>query len=398
VIDFTGGAVKRKGKKNIFDDVIARRKDEGNYLAVFLPFYKRSASNSPYRWVRMAMAGLTVVVGLGMLLLFHLLPRGKGAEAGSLPDEEGGGKTPRVVGGAQPGAPESGAPRKRPVKTVVDRGKIPFRPPLPSFEPLRTMNAETLDEVWDDDRVLRNTPWIANNIKAENLVVDHIYRYLRTYTHEELAAKSDPDLSHRDMMTSPGYYRGKVITMRAVVLRVYKIFGWHDPADKESKVPKSGVLDTTMLFVRSADRRSTHIYVVLVPERPGKFRERDVYEFTGVFMKRYPYLRKDNKWETHPLLLTTAMRPAKVTPQDSFHLTVAIVAVAAIAMIVLYFAVRGETRESEEKRTERLERRRQNRDRLKQQIESARLGAGEAQNGDATSGEGDSGDGGGDSA
>lgn len=375
MIDFTGGATKRKGKENIFDDVIARRKDEGNYLAVFLPFNRRSAGNSPYRWLRLAMAGLTVVVGMGMLLMFHLLPRGRGAEAGSLPYEKGGGKVPRALGGERPGRAESGAPRRAPVKTVVDRGKTPFRPPLPSFEPLRAMNIETLDEVWDDDRVLRNTPWIANNIKAENLVVDHIYRYLRTYTQEELAAKSDADLGHRDMMTSPGYYRGKVITMRAVVLRVYKIFGWHDPRDKDGKIPKSGVLDTTMLFVRSADRRSTHIYVVLVPERPGKFRERDVYEFTGVFMKRYPYLRKDNKWETHPLMLTMAMRPAKVTSQDSFHLTVAIVAVAVIAMIVLYFAVRGETRESEEKRNERLERRRQNRDRLKQQIESARFEA-----------------------
>jgi hypothetical protein len=161
------------------------------------------------------------------------------------------------------------------------------------------------------------------------------------------------------------------MSMRAVLLRKYKIYGWEA---EEGRKLESGIRDTTMLFVRNATPgKNPYIFVILVSEPPWKFVEREIYEFTGVFMKRFPYKRKDNLWETHPLLVTKDLRPAEVTRKDSWHVTVAIVVVAVLAMIVLYFAVRGETRESEEKRKERIERRRANRGLLKQRIESERM-------------------------
>jgi len=383
-----GGAVKdrkniladvaagRKAKKNIFDDVIARRADEGNYLRVFMPFLKKSSEGSRYWWLRLALAFLMVLFGIGMVALVRFSKRVDGPEAASNPRPGGG---PSRAGGRATGAgkAESGAPLADAgpgAGASLERSRTLYRQPLPEFTPLKKLSVEVLDQVWDDDRLLRNTPWVAHNIKGEHRVVDHIYQFLRTHTAEELKAKADRDLTHRDMMTNPGFYRGKVVNMRAVILRVFKIYGWYDQADDDSGTPKSGVLDTTMLFVRSADRRGTHLYVVLVAEPPRNFRERDIIEFTGVFMKRFPYQRKDNKWETHPLLLTMKAPAAEVTSKDSLHLTVAIVLVVVIAMIILYFAVRGETRESEEKRRERIERRRNGRSRLQQQLNSRREG------------------------
>ncbi len=389
--DITDGALKgkgniladvaagRKAKKNIFDDVIARRQDEGNYLRTFFPV-RRNEMDSKVKWVRLATLALTVVFGGGMLYLVLSTGRIEGPEGASHPGGVGGARPVAAPGRAESGAPTGNVKPK--VRKIRDRGATVYRPPLPEFTPLKKLDPEILDEVWDDDRVLRNTPWIAHNIKGEDRVVDHVYRFLRTHTPEELKAKADPSLSHRDMMTNPEFYRGKVVNMRAVILRVYKIYGWYDKDDKDSKVPQSGVLDTTMLFVRSADRRGTHIYVLLVAEPSRNFRERDIVEFAGVFMKRFPYRRKDNKWETHPLLLGMKAPIAKVTPQDSLHLTVAIVLVAVIAMIVLYFTVRGETRESEDKRKERLDRRRTGRDRLQQRLKSSREQPGNGEGGD----------------
>jgi hypothetical protein len=380
VVDFTGGALKKSKKANLFDDVIARRKDEGNYARLFLPI-RSNEKDSRIKWMRLGMLGLTVVFATGMVLMMVLTRTPDGSEAISHQAVDGGkGKTGKTgkAGTAGGATAESGSPVLKAVPSARGRGQIPYRPPLPEFKPLEKLDADRLGNVWDSDRDLRVTPWIAHNIKGEHEIVDYIYRYLRTHTPEELAAKADPTLNHRDMMTSPGYHRGKVISMRVVVLRIFKIYGWYDSKDKNAKVPESGVLDTTMLFVRSADRRGTHIFVVLVAESPDEFRERDVYDLTGCFMKRFPYERKDNKWEAHPLLLTMKMYPAKVSPGDSVNLTVAIVLVAVIAMIVLYFAVRGETRESEEKRKERLERRKLGRDRLKQRLQTNRSNGGDS--------------------
>jgi hypothetical protein len=77
--------------------------------------------------------------------------------------------------------------------------------------------------------------------------------------------------------------------------------------------------------------------------------------------------------------------------QESVHFTIGIVAAALVVMIVLYFAVRGETRESEEKRRERIERRRTARKRLQRHLGSARLEAGSgAKQGTPDAGEGSS--------
>jgi hypothetical protein len=381
LIDFTGGALKKGRKHNILAEVVERRKDEGNFLRLFFP--ARSANQDPHLlWISRAIRGLVVLLGCGLLAWVVFFNPGQpqdpnvpGTGAGpraSGPDARGGQLPPAErPESAAPGAGEHGSPEESFFPAVVREG-VRFRPPLPDFKPLEKLDPNVLDEVWDTDQVLRSTPWIANNLKAEHGVVDHIYRFLRTHTPEELAPRAAHDLTHRDMLVSPGFHRGKIVSMRAKLLRIYHVLSWEE---EEGKRTESGVLDTTMLFVRDATpRRNPYIFVVLTAEPPWEFQEQGVYEFTGVFMKRYPYQRKDSKWETHPLLVSMSLKPADMTGEDSFMLTVAIVVAAAVAMIVLYFAVRGETRESEEKRSQRLERRRVGRERLMRRAESSRSG------------------------
>ena len=404
VIDFTGGAVKKKSRRNIFADVVERRKDEGNFLKVFLPGGKKAPwHNSRLVWVGWALRGALVLLGTVLLVMVIFFKEDTRRQDPDVPAVSGksGFITRREVRdqpleGAEPTpAAETEPPlTPEPVKPAGDpsafesvvRNGIRYRPPLPDFKQLQQMDPEILDGVWDSQTVITKTPWIANNLKAEHEVVDHIYRYLRSHTSEELAARADPELGHTDMMVSPGFHRGKIVNMRAKVLRVFHVLGWEV---EDGKRNASGVMDTTMLFVRDATpRRNPYIFVVLVAQPPWEFKEQGVYEFTAVFMKRYPYKRKDNKWETHPLLVAMKMEPAEVSKKDSVLLTAAIVFVALVAMIVLYFAVRGETRDSEEKRRERLERRRVSRKRLKQQIESSRLRKPGDADGSAGAGEG----------
>jgi hypothetical protein len=388
VIDFTGGALKKKSRKNIFADVVERRRDEGNFMRVFFPTGKKAPwQDSKFAWLGRALRG--AVVGLGALLLFMVIFFNEGdrpqdpdvpAVTGNsrvvkrreVRDQplDGAGAEPAAEPAAETAPPVTPAGEDSPFPAVVRNG-VKYRPPLPGFKQVKELNAETLDGVWDSQTVITKTPWIANNLKAEHEVVDHIYCFLRTHTPEELALRADPELGHTDMMVSPGFHRGKVVNMRAKVLRVFEVLGWEV---EDGKRNASGIMDTTMLFVRDATPgRNPYIFVILVAQPPWEFKEHGVYEFTAVFMKRYPYKRKDNKWETHPLLVAMELKAAEVSQKDSLLLTAAIVFVALVAMIILYFAVRGETRDSEEKRRERLERRKTGRDRLKQQIESARL-------------------------
>ncbi len=362
MIDFTGGALRKKRKENIFAEVVERRKDEGNYLKMFLPTRNRGEAAGKLGWIRMVVLAAIIVFGGLMVYVVRTTPRVAGPEDIGLPPGNGLGETRAGTAGKT----ETSPPVKIP--EIIGKGGVKFRPILPKFKPLPEMDHDVLGNAWDTNMLLQTSPRVGFEIKGEHEIVAHIYRFLRTHPPQVLAERADPKLTHGDMMKSQDFHRGKLINMRVMVLRKFKIYGW--------PLSDSGVPDTTMLFVRDAGvKRAPYIFVVLVAESPDKFEERELYEFTGVFMKRFPYQRKDKYWEVHPLILTLSMKPAGVTARDSVHLTVAIVVVALIGMIVLYFAVRGETRESEEKRAERLGRRKHGRQRLKRQLELAGLQA-----------------------
>jgi hypothetical protein len=247
--------------------------------------------------------------------------------------------------------PERPTPAPTPPATsqeiVRGEGSFVFRPAEPGFTPLQELDRTFLENyAWDDIK----WPDEANNIKKESNIVEHIFRFIRTHK-TDLRLRADPQLRHADMLKEPAVHRGKVISARVIVIKKYMNFGW--PQNE------SGVRDTTMLFCHPIHESfGRTIFVVLVPQPAGDFKEEELYDLTGVFMKRYPYVNAKNEWQWQPLILTMDMVPAPPPAAMSRNVTISILVVAAVLIIGLLFLVRGETREGETKRAARIERRR----------------------------------------
>jgi len=374
-----------KGKPNLFAEIIERRKHEGDFHGIWRPAPR--SETGPVSWARRGLVLLMLVIGAG--IVFSLIislwpgprpeapdmprnpavpgpapkipgtppPPSKGLLAEESPSEASGLKTP---GAPPPGEPKPGHPPPAGGEAAMGQeivradGKFVFRQMLPDFKPLEKLDLNFLEErTWDDT----GRPEESNQIKKEPEAVEHIFRYLRTHG-ADLQALAQPRLTHSDMLREPESCRGKVANLRVLVVKKHMNLGW----------PKndSGVQDTSMIFCYPADASGGQgaIYVVLVPQPAGDFAEGEIYNLTGVFWKRYPYVNSKNMWQWQPLILTMQMKAAPAPPHISQKVTVGIIIAAAVLIIGLLFLVRGETREGQEKRAGRIERRR----RLQQQL------------------------------
>jgi hypothetical protein len=411
-MDLSGGALKKKGKGNIFAEIIERRRHEGDVAGFWRT--KSLAEPTSGSWASRCLRAMVLLVALGAVFVMVILPRlfpNRSPAAPYLPRDSGvtapavkapvnpkmqealerlkkegaptgtAGPARPAAAGEAPSPGESGeppiapppppppppAPKPRPQPPpagdasgvpagAATGGARPFRPPEPEFKQLAALDREVLDKAWDDIQY----PEMGSDIKAEGEVVAHIYRFLRTHG-ADLARLADPRLTHGEMMREPDANRGKVVSTRVQLIKKYNVQGW--PRND------SGVLDTSMLFCfETAPHRGRGIYVVLVAEPLENYREEDLYYLTGVFMKRYAYINSSNVWQWQPLILAMKLTPAELPAATSQHVTMAIVILAAVGVIVLLFMVRGETREGQEKRAIRIERRRAAREQLKQQL------------------------------
>jgi hypothetical protein len=379
-----------KGQPNLFADIIERRKDEGDVHGLWRSTKSTDAAS---QWRRRGLLLFTLIIGTAMVFSLVIMPKkAKRQPASDLPGE-------RVAGAPPPAVPGKPPPTRRPLDTEAVPGAKPvdttagspappektaakperpapapgepaaegeivrpdgafvFRPVLPEFKPLPNLDLRFVDDhTWDDIK----WPDEATEIKKEAEVIDHIYRFIRTHG-ADLRLRADPNLTHGEMLKEPAIHRGKVVSTRVIVVKKYMNFGW----------PKndSGVQDTTMLFCHPIHESfGRTIFVVLVPQPSGNFKEEELYDLTGVFWKRYAYVNAENKWQWQPLILTMEMTPAPPPAAMSRKVTVWIIVVAAVLIIGLLFLVRGETREGEAKRAARIERRR----RQQQQPPSAR--------------------------
>ncbi len=397
-MDLTGKNQK-KGKPNLFSDIVERRRHEGDFHGVWKP-QSRSTEGSGYMIRRYKALGMLLVCAVAVFaIMLSLRHSGPSQPAAYLPGDPDGGKSKPVapgkppaspgglIGGAphgpepagsleavgEPGAKEpdgagepSGAdagPGTTPAVAdggsdagaadaggqdiVRDGGQFVFRPVLREFKPLPELDLGFVEDyTWDDIK----QPSESSEIKKEAGVVAHVFRYLRTHG-DDLRLRADPDMTHGDMMRQPAECRGKAISLRVKVVKKYMNFGW----------PKndSGVQDTAMLFCYPVSAiHGRAIFVVLVPQPLDDFREEEIYDLTGVFWKRYPYVNSSNLWQWQPLILTMHMTPAPPSEQVSRKATVGIIAAAVLLIIGMLFLVRGETREGQAKRAERIERRR----------------------------------------
>lgn len=386
-----------KKKPNLLGEVVERRKNEGDFTGFRMSFGR---PGGPFSWAQenaqlvfVCLTALVVAAVIAWLVLGKgffrdatkptqdaSLPRPKGSAAPAAKPEPKGYINPQdgkfkafekpAAAAAAPAAADSPAkeappPAPPPAEAgeagpSAAEGPTAFRPMEPRFKALDKIDPAAFEGVWDHDAIL-NDPQLANNIKepGEAAAVFELFRFLRSQTPEELAAKVDNSVSHDDLLRTPDAYRGRVLSVRLQLKRKGMVYGW--PQND------SGVRDATMLYGYGLTARGgSGFFVVLAPQPPEDFQEDSEYFCTAVFLKRYPYLCQDDVWRWQPLLLTLDLRREAVSESTSKGLIYAAGIVVAIGIVLLLLMVRGETRESQEKRRERMERRRLSRERFNQ--------------------------------
>ncbi len=355
-----------RGGRNIFADIIERRRDEGNVLKGLMPGKKGKKDPRSAMMSRLIRLG---VVGMGVVLIYGFL---------QMPNRDGHDQTPETskLRTDSDILPSSAGRRLAPVESTapltsdavgkgpIERGPhgLIFHLPLPEFLPLKKLDPEILDYAMDSLRDITNPRYLpeASNIKGERASIDHAYRFLRSYSEQALRKMADSNVRNSDFLRMPASWRGTLVNRRIVVLRVGTIFGW---LNGHSKM-ESGIPDTTLLFVRNATQnQNPDIFLVLVPQPPWKFKERDVFDLTALFLKRTPFKDKTRSWQVRPLMATMQLTPATIGKADAQNVSMVIVAVVVIGAIVLFFSVRGDTREREDSRRQRIERRKKVRQR-----------------------------------
>jgi hypothetical protein len=340
----------------MFADMVEKLKQDGDMFAMIFRS-GRGSKPTGLTWTSNALRLMVVVAGAGLLFaVFNPFSKPAREDRLEMParDEPG---TDLAEIAVESDAPVTG---QRPTGKAGQASAEGFRLPLDEFKQVRVLDREILDGVWDDLSDIHKTVESSNIRGRGDLeAADHLFCFLRTHTSQELAAKAAANASFRDLMLRPEELRGTVLRKRLKVLRIYTVLGWQ----KEDGSPlDSGVRDTTILFCLSASGdENPYIYVVLTAEPPENYRELQIYEMVGAFMKRYPYKRMDGEWEAKPLILTMRMTTPGVNREESATAVVAVIIGTLVVMLVLFFIVRGETRESETRRAEKIERRRRNR-------------------------------------
>jgi hypothetical protein len=179
--------------------------------------------------------------------------------------------------------------------------KPPSRSLETAFTPLQKIKPEVLEAVSDDAQ----SPEVANDLKAEAefKAIVHLYRFLRSHTPVELAAMAEAQASHADLLRNSEHYRGKVVRLRVQTRGKPTAFAWPEN--------EAGVRETSMVLCRGADPKGgAGEYAILVARPVDSVEDAALYDVTGVFLKRYPTLSKDNVWKWQPLLLALDISPA----------------------------------------------------------------------------------------
>jgi hypothetical protein len=209
--------------------------------------------------------------------------------------------------------------------------KVPFRPMDAQFTPAQSLDAELLQEVWDDPMY----PEQGNALGGEVDVVAHIYQFMRSHRPEELAAMVDHNASHNRILLQRDTQRGKIFNLRVLLLRKYQVLGWPEN--------KSGVRDTSLLFCYGQSSPSARgKFVVLVPKPLEAFEENRIYDLNGVFMKLYAIRTTDERYEWQPLILTMDMTPvpAPAARPPALRINYATVGIAVFGGLLIFFVLR----------------------------------------------------------
>ena len=233
-------------------------------------------------------------------------------------------------------------------------------------EPTTSIDSGVLGEFsWPWDDPMRPTPREASSIRGDAPSIFHVYRYARTLGPEKLAAQAERPTKYELLQRRPVNYRGRVYTIKGRFIRRYKSTRWTQIDGHE----EAGIQDIDFCFVRGA--QWSGIYLVSVPQDTREFGSSDMIRFTGVYIRRWPYL-SHGKWEWIPWIAALDMEKVEIAPSRGIRIIgMSILGVTIVGVIVAFFFARRESKQAAAGRDHRVARQRAQRDRIRRKVSEA---------------------------
>lgn len=185
----------------------------------------------------------------------------------------------------------------------------------------------------------------ARNVQSEKVAYEHIFKYLNSFTEEEIKKQVDPRLTFENLMVSdkpPAWAKWKTaeITCRARYVERHKVKGL------ESGLERVYIL---IAYDESADNFE-YRWSIALPNLPHPLREGDRIIARGVFAKFYPYLSINNDWRWTPLIVA---KEVKVIPFKPKHTPLWGYVAVTLAILAIGFSIYYAT-DKDDKRRERM--------------------------------------------
>jgi hypothetical protein len=229
------------------------------------------------------------------------------------------------------------------------------------------LDTRILDEyswTWD---ILRD-PEPATDLTDDAPSIFHTYRYMRTVGLEKLQEKALHNPPYAPLVNRPAEYRGKTIRFEARYVKRFKSMRLTGKKGSRS----AGIRDLEFCFVLDARVRGG-IYLLSVPQDLKEFADSDIVTFTGVYVRRWPYLRQ-GAWKWVPWVAAHSLRPFEIGPVKGWRTMTFLLVAGALALfgVLAYFA-RRDAREGLQAR-DKLTRMRGGRDHIRRKVAEAVAG------------------------
>jgi len=213
---------------------------------------------------------------------------------------------------------------------------------------------------WDD----LQTPEPANSLADDAPSILHVYRYMRTVGMEKLRASSNRNPKYGELLNRPAENRGKAITLIARFVKRFKSMRF----TKHKEHLEAGIQDLDFCFI--VDTHVRGIYLVSAPQDLRGFTDSDIVLVTGVYIRRWPYMRH-GEWRWVPYLAALSVEKYELPPIKGLRFAVTLLVIGAVGLFaVLFVFARRDARGGSELR-ERLSRLRGGREHIRRKVAEA---------------------------
>ncbi len=247
----------------------------------------------------------------------------------------------------------------------LKKQKADFRPMADEFDRVEKIDMDLLFSVIDDMRM----PEVTGNIRNEAPVFYNVISFLRSHTPEELRAMANPDVGWSDLIQRADENRGAVVRLDGQYVREYQLQRWTTP---EVRTNSAGLNDTWILFVKDVHTPGAVYAVLTASDDKKEFRSNDLVRGEAVFVKRWCGMTQSGTWRWLPLVVVTDLRKMNPPSGGTAPASWFIAAVAALGVVVLFFAAMREFRKAAESSKHQRELRKQTKKRIQEQLKKNR--------------------------